>query len=128
MGTNALGMSQNAVFLALVAGSFVAVPIAMRAWPALARTLLAYAFAARIPVVLVMLVAILQSWGTHYDVAPPDFPTMEPLAKWFWIGVVPQLTVWIAFTVIVGMLMGGIAALVMTLKSRTQPAGAALRV
>ena len=58
-----------------------------------------------------MLAAILGDWGTHYDVPPPgDFPAMSPLAKWFFIGAVPQLTVWILFTVVIGSLSGGIAA------------------
>src|SRR5262249_41318363 len=39
-------------------------------WSALFKTLLAYAFAARIPVALIMLVAIRGDWKTHYDVAP----------------------------------------------------------
>jgi hypothetical protein len=73
------------------------------------KTILAYAFAARIPVVLVMLVAILGDWGTHYDVLPPGAPAMTSLVKWFVIGVVPQMTFWIAFTVLVGNLFGSVA-------------------
>ena len=49
-------------------------------------TLLAYAFAARVPVALVMLVAMLGNWGTHYDVAPPGFPEMGVFSKWLMIG------------------------------------------
>jgi len=90
--------------------SVVSVIVALRAWPELGRVLIAYGLAARIPVAIVMLIAILGNWGTHYDVPPtPDFPEMAALAKWFWIGLVPQLTIWIAFTVIVGMLFGLIA-------------------
>jgi hypothetical protein len=86
--------------------------LALRAWPALGRTLLAYAFAARVPVALVMLGAILGNWGTHYDVAPPGFPAMSPLAKWLLIGLLPQMTIWIWFTVVIGGLAGlGAAAL-----------------
>ena len=90
--------------------SIVVVVVALRAWPELGRVLVAYGLAARIPVAIVMLVAILRDWGTHYDVPPtPDFPQMAPIAKWFWIGLVPQLTIWVAFTVVVGMLFGLIA-------------------
>ena len=39
----------------------------------------------------------------------PDYPGMAPLVRWFWIGVLPQLGVWIAFTVVVGMLFGLLA-------------------
>ena len=97
--------------VSFVAGAVGSVLVAYRGWPALARVLLAYAFAARIPVALVMLAAILGDWGTHYDVPPPGFDaTTAPLAKWFFIGLVPQLTVWIGFTVAVGSLFGGLGA------------------
>jgi hypothetical protein len=107
-----MGIQQNSFtfFGIFVVGSIAALLIGLRAWPALGRTLFNYGLAARIPVVLVMLVAILGDWGTHYDVAPPDFPEMSPLAKWFMIGLVPQLTLWIAFTVVVGALFGIAAA------------------
>jgi hypothetical protein len=97
-----------------VAASIVAVWVAFRAWPELGRVLIAYGVAARVPVAIVMLIAILGDWGTHYDVPPsPSFPQMAPLAKWVWIGLLPQLTVWIAFTVVVGMLFGlGAAAII----------------
>ena len=85
-----------------------------KAWPDLGRTLLAYALAARIPVVIVMLVAIFGNWGTHYDVLPPNPPpglvAAGPLGRWFFIGLLPQLTIWIANTVLVGTVLG--AALV----------------
>lgn len=90
--------------------SVLALLAALRAWPALGRTLLAYALAARVPVVLVMLVAILANWGTHYDVMPPNVPEMTPaLYKWFMIGLLPQMTIWIWFTVVIGGLFGIVA-------------------
>ena len=95
------------VFIVL---SAVGAAIAYRAWPALGRTLFAYGLAARIPVIVVMLIAILGNWGTHYDVAPPNLPEMGPIAKWFLIGVVPQLTIWIWFTTAVGAVFGVIAS------------------
>jgi hypothetical protein len=98
------------LLLLFAAAAIVALCVAVRAWPELGRVLAVYGLAARIPVAIVMLLAILGSWGTHYDVPPsPDFPEMAPLALWFWIGLIPQLTIWIAFTVIVGMLFGLIA-------------------
>ena len=90
--------------------SVVAIVVAFVGWPELGRVLIAYGLAARIPVAIVMLIAIFANWGTHYDVPPtPDFPEMAPLVKWFWIGFLPQMTVWIAFTVVVGMLFGLVA-------------------
>jgi hypothetical protein len=109
-GANALGMSQPSLstFAVYVVGAVVGLVVACG--PGRARpTLLAYAFAARIPVVLVMLAAILGNWGTHYDVPPPGFPEMAPLMKWLYIGVLPQMTVWIWFTVVVGSLVGIVA-------------------
>jgi hypothetical protein len=96
-----------------MAVSVVAIVIGLSAWPALGRTLLAYGFAARIPVALVMLVAILANWGTHYDVLPPGAPEMpNPFVKWFVIGLAPQLTIWMAYTLLVGGLAGILAAAV----------------
>lgn len=108
-GMSPQAFSTFAVFIALAIAGAV---IASRAWPELGRTLLAYALAARIPVILVMLAAILGNWGTHYDVAPPDFPAMSPLAKWALIGLLPQATIWIWFTIAVGAVCGSIAAAV----------------
>jgi len=108
----ALGVDPQSlnVLLVFVVAALVAIPIAMRAWPELGRTLLVYAFAARIPVALVMLLAIFGNWGTHYDVPPPGFPEMGPLAKWAWIGLLPQMTIWIAYTVVIGALFGVVTA------------------
>ena len=65
-----------------------------------------------------MLFAILGNWGTHYDVAPPDLATMGPIPKWLLIGVVPQLTFWIWFTMAVGALFGGIVGGIVALVLR----------
>jgi hypothetical protein len=92
-------------------GSIVSLFVAFRGWPALARTLFAYGLAARLPVVLIMLFAIFGNWGTHYELGAPGFPDMGPLPKWLWIGVLPQMTFWMAFTVIIGGFVGGLAAL-----------------
>lgn len=103
--------NQRAQFGMFLVASVIAAGIAYRGWPSLGKTLLAYGLAARVPVALVMLVAILGNWGTHYDVAPPDFPEMSPLNKWLMIGLVPQMLMWIPFTICVGMLFGGLALL-----------------
>jgi hypothetical protein len=116
----ALGLKGHPLRLALVFGTVavVTVVIAMRAWPALTRTLLVYALAARVPVALIMLFAILGNWGTHYDVAGPGFPELAPLAKWLWIGILPQFTVWISFTVLIGGLFGLAAGVIVTRRQR----------
>jgi hypothetical protein len=112
-----LGLDPNqptiAALLILVVASLLALAIAYYGAGALGRVLFAYGLAARIPVILVMLLAILGNWGTHYDVLPPGVVSeMSPWAKWFLIGVVPQLTLWMGFTVAVGALFGGLALVV----------------
>ena len=101
--------NQRAQFGVILVASVIAAGIAYRGWPELGKTLLAYGLAARIPVALVMLAAIFGNWGTHYDVAPPNFREMAPLMKWFMIGLLPQILLWIPFTICVGMLFGGFA-------------------
>lgn len=87
-------------------------------WPALFKTLVAYGYAARLPVAMIMLLAIYGNWGTHYDVAPGDMPSMGWVAKWFWIGLVPQLVLWVGFTIATGMFFGSLAAGVLRLIRR----------
>jgi hypothetical protein len=100
-----------AILVPAVAG-IVGMSIACRGWCALGRILFYYALAARIPVILITLPAVLGDWGTHYDAVPPGFPEMSAMGKFFWSGVVPQLTIWVAYTMVVGALFGGIALLV----------------
>ena len=88
-------------------------------WRPLAQTLLAYAYAARIPVVIIMYFALRESWGTHYDAVPPEAAALTGFySKFLLVGVLPQLIFWIVFTVIVGMLFGSISAAV----ARRRPA------
>jgi len=107
LGVEGTSLTALAVYAVV---SLAALGVSLAAWPALGRTLLAYGLAARLPVILVMLAAILGNWGTHYDVMPPGAPEMSGLTKWLVIGVLPQLTVWQWFTVVVGGLFGIAAA------------------
>jgi hypothetical protein len=93
-------------FLLIAAGALAGLAVTRPGWPRLWQVLLAYAFAARLPVTLVILVAILNGWNTHYDVPPPGLPPLDPVARWVAIGVIPQLTLWVAITVIFGTLAG----------------------
>ena len=116
--------SQRAQFGVYLVASVIAAWIAYRGWPALGRTLLAYGLASRLPVALVMLVAIYANWGTHYDVPPPNFPEMAPLPKWFMIGFLPQMFMWIPFTIYLGTLFGGLALLAAGRRREPAVAGA----
>jgi hypothetical protein len=91
--------------------SLLALWIAYRGWPELGKVEVFYALAARIPVAILMLIAMVANWGTHYELGPHGFPEMSVLSKWFLIGLMPQLSLWIAFTVIVGSLFGSLALL-----------------
>lgn len=92
--------------------SATAMAVAAPAWPALYRTVFLYGVGARLPVVVIMFFAILGNWGTHYDAGPnmPEIAAMSPLQEFVWTGLVPQLTFWIAYTILSGMFFGGIAA------------------
>ena len=90
--------------------SLVVVLILRKGWPAFFQTMLSYAFASRIPVLIVMLMAMLGDWGTHYELGPPGYPEMGFLTKYILIALFPQMTFWIMFTMVVGTLFGGVAA------------------
>ena len=98
--------------------TLVAVFVARVGWRSLGSTLIAYALAARIPVLIVMFIAMNanggQGWGTHYDVSPPFMAgaQVSVMQKFLEIGVLPQLTLWIAFTVVLGSLLGSIVVAV----------------
>ena len=88
----------------------VAAALQFKTWPTLSKALLAYGYAARIPVVIVSFFAIRGNWGTHYDALPPGLPETNFWTRYLQTVVVPQLIFWIAFTVVVGTLFGSIAA------------------
>lgn len=79
-------------------------------WKNLMKTLFLYGLAARIPVILVMGLAIVGNWGTHYDAFPPPLDTASPAMKILLGGVVTQLVVWASiWTVVTGMIAAWIA-------------------
>jgi hypothetical protein len=89
--------------------SWLAIFVARPGWPSLWRVLLAYGFAARIPVLIVMLLAIFGGWDSHYAKPRPDFPAMGPWGLFFWTALLPQFSVWIYLTVVGGLLFGALA-------------------
>jgi hypothetical protein len=90
-------------------GSWAAIAVARSGWPALWRVLLAYGLAARIPVVVVMFLAIFLGWDSHYAKPRPDFPPMERWGLFLWTGLLPQMSIWIYLTVVGGILFGALA-------------------
>jgi hypothetical protein len=88
----------------------VAAAIVCRIWPALFKTLFAYGLAARLPVILIMFLAIWGQWGTHYDAVPAGFPDLAWLSRFLLLGFFPQALFWISFTIVTGMFFGILAA------------------
>jgi hypothetical protein len=83
-------------------------------WRSLGNTLIAYAFAARVPVLVVMYLAMSanggQGWGTHYDAVDPSLAQASLLRKWTIEALVPQVTLWVGWTVCLGSVLGTIVA------------------
>ncbi len=81
-------------------------------WRSFGNALLAYAFAARIPVLIVMYIAMSanggQGWGTHYDVAGQGFVVTSFAQKFVDLAVLPQMSLWIGWTAVIGGLLGTI--------------------
>ncbi|MGH9430793.1 MAG: hypothetical protein ACRD3T_04565 [Terriglobia bacterium] len=79
-------------------------------WRSLGSALIAYAFAARIPVLIVMFLAMRGNggtgWGTHYDAVAPMFKNAPLATKFFYEAFLPQMTLWIGYTVVLGTLLG----------------------
>ena len=90
-------------------GSWVGVALARPGWPSLWRVLLAYGLAARIPVLIVMFLAIFSGWDTHYAKPRPDFPPMGRWGLFFWTALLPQMSFWIWLTVVGGLIFGALA-------------------
>ena len=106
------------IWLVTVLAALVTLP----GWPALYKAMVAYGYAARIPVALLMFFAFRGNWGTHYDALPPDMPPgYGLLAKYLMLGFFPQLIFWVGYTIVSGMLLGSITAAVFRLIGRAPP-------
>jgi hypothetical protein len=106
-----LGLAPPTFLLAIWTVGVLTALVAWQAWPALGRVLLAYGLLSRVPVAVVMLLAMAGHWGTHYDYA--DTPQVQELPFWtafFALAFIPQLVFWVAFTVVTGMLAGTVVA------------------
>ncbi len=96
-----------AVGLALIVG---AAALQYFPWRELAQTLIAYAYLARAPVVIVMFFAMLGHWGTHYDAVLPGTAQLPFWTKYLYLAIAPQLVMWIVYTMTIGVLSGAIYA------------------
>jgi len=108
--------------IALLNGSvLVGAALAFVGWKELGRSLVAFGYLSRLPVVVVMYVAMQKNWGTHFEKGMPGLPEMEFFLKWLVIAVLPQFVTWICYTVIVGSLFGALTAV---LHRKKEPAAA----
>ena len=99
--------------LPIWAGSLIAVFVAWYAWPALAKVLAAYGLAARLPVALVMFLAMHGKWGTHYDYTGMPAQFQMPFWKgFFWLAFFPQLIFWVGYTVMIGVVAGSLVSVI----------------
>jgi hypothetical protein len=97
----------------------VALYVMRVAWPDYWRIMIAYAFAARVPVIVVMYFAIKGSWGTHYDALPPNMTFPDWYATFVQAGLIPQVFLWVPFTVV---LCGLFGILTVTVRTRRNAA------
>jgi hypothetical protein len=89
----------------------LAAAVTLPGWPALFKTMLAYAYTARIPIVILMFLAMRHNLGTHYDAVPRDLPAgIGFWPKYLWLAFFAQLVYWVATTMVIGMLFGTIAS------------------
>jgi hypothetical protein len=116
--TKALNPSPTRTIVLWAVVSLVVSAMSLTTWPALGKLLLAYAVAARVPVLLVMALAIRGRWGTHYDALQPGFPLLSGPGRWLWTGLLPQATVWVAFTLAVGAAFSAVGVLVASRRAR----------
>jgi hypothetical protein len=88
-------------------------------WKNLLKTLILYGLAARIPVIIIMGLAIFGNWATHYDAfAPGVLADATRAIKFLRGGVMIQLVWWLMiWTVGSGMLTGLIASLIRSRRS-----------
>lgn len=118
MGSLVAGLLMLVGFGMTLAAAF----IARTGWGALGNVLFAYALAARIPVLIVMLAAMIGKWGTHYDAIAPGLANASFVRKFAYEAFLPQMTLWIGYTVVLGSLTGVLASLFVHQKSSSSVA------
>jgi hypothetical protein len=73
-------------------------------------------------VLIVMFFAMRGGWGTHYDAVEARFAAAPLWTKFFYEAFLPQMTLWIGYTAVVGSLFGEIVAAIVGRKGVVQPA------
>ena len=114
------GFPSNPVLSILGLVVMLAAAFVVRAgWPALGSTLFAYAYAARIPVLIVMFIALRAGWTTHYSAVESELAQAPFWKQFVYEALLPQMFLWIGYTVVVGGIFGTIVA---AIARRSKPA------
>ena len=111
------------ILLVVLAAMTIAAFIQFAGWSQLTKTLLAYGIAARVPVIIVYFLAFQGNWHTHYDAIPPNAPQLAELSvirKFINLALLPQLFLWIPFTILVGTFFGSITGLIANLTGKSK--------
>ncbi|HSR54162.1 MAG TPA: hypothetical protein VLV83_25315 [Acidobacteriota bacterium] len=95
--------------------------IAFKGWRDMACVLTAYAYAARIPVAIIILLAIYGDWGTHYEAMVEGYEQPNLFLRWLETGLFPQLTANVVITVVFGGLFACLGALFAPKQSPSSP-------
>ncbi|MGO9269038.1 MAG: hypothetical protein ACLQOO_02060 [Terriglobia bacterium] len=110
LASRAPGMTPLARLALPVLGLALGAAIQYAVWPELVKVLLAYGYSARVPVVVVALLAMSHNWATHYNASPPFLPEMSFWPKFFATVAFPQLVGWVGYTVVSASMTGAFAA------------------
>ena len=80
------------------------------AWLRFSKTQVAYALSARIPIVVIMFLALRGHWGTHFDNVQARYAHMSFWPTYLYFALLPHLVLWVSYTVVSGAVVGTIAA------------------
>src|SRR5205814_817784 len=80
------------------------------AWSRFSKTQSAYALSARIPIVVITLLALRGHWGTHFDNVQARYAQMGFWPAYLYFALLPQLVFWVSYTVVSGAVVGTITA------------------
>jgi len=80
------------------------------AWLRFSKTQVAYALSARIPIVVIMFLALRGHWGTHFDNVQARYAQMSFWPTYLYFALLPHLVLWVSYTVVSGAVVGTIAA------------------